>query len=252
MRLPRRVVCLVPSLTETIFDLGRGDCLVGVSDYCEPPREVPAIARVGGPKTPDHAAITALNADLVILGEEECCRSDFDLFTQSRDVYVASCRSLADGLDVIRELGERLGVAEAARAIVTRIEAACGRAARQGTDRLIDVFYPLWPEPWITVSAGTFAADMLRRAGARSIFDDLPQAYPTVALVEVCRRDPELLLLPDEPYPFGAGDAQRFHGLGAVRRGAVCCVPGRWAAWYGSRMDEGLSGLRRAIGAHAR
>ncbi len=252
MKHPRRVVCLVPSLTETVCDLGMGDCLVGVSDYCNPAPQVRRPARVGGPKTPDHAAIAALKPDLVILGEEECCRSDFELLTQSCDVYVAACRSLPDGLEVIRELGERLAAAEAARSIAARIEAAGGRDGPRAAERLVSTFYPLWPDPWITVSEGTFVADMLLRSGARSIFHDLPQAYPVVELSEVRRREPELLLLPDEPYPFTAGDARRFPGLDALQRGAVCCVPGRWAAWYGSRMDEGLTGLRRAVAAHAR
>jgi ABC-type Fe3+-hydroxamate transport system substrate-binding protein len=257
MRSFARIVSLVPSLTETVFDLGAGDRLVGVSDYCKVPADgaealgMPGIPRVGGPKTPDHAAIAALCPDLIILGEEECCRSDFDQFTQLCDVYVATCRSLADGLQVVLELGMRLGAPRAAGSIVARIQDACAGGPAPQAGRTLEIFYPLWPDPWITVSSETFVADILARAGARSIFRDFAKAYPVVDLAEARRRDPRLILLPDEPYPFGPSDTHRFQGFNALGRGAVCCVPGRWAAWYGSRMDAGVAGLRGVVSAHA-
>jgi ABC-type Fe3+-hydroxamate transport system substrate-binding protein len=251
MRPPGRIVCLVPSLTETLFDLGAGERILGVSDYCEAPAVARSrLARVGGPKTPNHAAIVALSPDLIILGEEECCRSDFEQFTRFSDVYVATCRSVADGLEVVLELGRRLAVPAIARSIVARIDVARASSAEAIQGRSVSVFYPLWPDPWITVSARTFVADMLACAGARSIFADRCEAYPVVDLNEAGARDPGLLLLPDEPYPFTADDVSRFGGFSAVARGAVRCVPGRWAAWYGSRMDEGLVGLRRAMAEH--
>ncbi len=246
-----RIVSLVPSLTETLFDLGSGERVVGVSDYCTSPPQASRVPQVGGPRSPDHAAIAALRPDLVVLSQEECCRDDFERFTQLCDVYVATCCSIRDGLEVILELGRRTGLIAVARELVCRLEGELEAVAVPAGAPTLPVFYPVWVDPWISVARGTFAADMLARAGAVSIFAGEAVAYPVVDLAEARRRDPRAILLPDEPYPFGPGDAERFAGFAAHARGAVRCVPGRWAAWYGARMAEGLRGLRAVVAACA-
>ncbi len=241
----RRIVSLVPSLTEAVWDLGGGDRLVGVSDYCCSPTQAQTLPRVGGPRTPDHQAVAALRPDLVILSEEECCREDFERFTRWCDVYTARCASFDDALVVLTELGARLGVAAAAEAAVERARAAADRVSARSAR--VSVFYPVWADPWMTVTGETFAGDMLRLAGGRTIFDEPGPRYPSVTLEEVARRDPERILLPDEPYAFGPSDRARLRSIPAAAAGRIGCVPGRWAAWYGTRMNVGLEGLRKAL-----
>lgn len=246
MAAPRRIASLVPSLTEALFDLGAGARVVGVTDYCPLPPKAGGIRRVGGPRTPDLNAIIDLRPDLVIAVREENSKENIEWIRGRLPVEVFECRTFDDGLWVVEALGRITERTEAAAEVVRRLTSArgvvCGRAQRERS-----VFYPIWKKPWMTVSTGTFVASMLEAAGGISIFRDRSEPYPTVRLEQARRRAPDLVLLPDEPYVFGPDDRGAFRDFAAFRTGGVRCVPGRWAAWYGTRMDQGLAGLYDAI-----
>ena len=99
----------------------------------------------------------------------------------------------------------------------------------------------------MTISCGTFPAEMIAGSGGRSIFSERPEPYPRHSLEEALSRDPDVVLLPDEPYAFGEAERHLFVQTRAYRGGAVRCVEGRWAAWYGTRMPVGLARLHEAI-----
>jgi len=242
-RATRRLVSLVPSLTEAIVDLGRGAWLVGVSDYCP---SVAGTRRLGGPRDAAVDQILNLDPDIVIGCKEENSKSTFEQLRGRVETRVFSVCSLEDAFACLLAMGEICSAAASAARIAarTRRRLARIRAAVRAPARYC---YPVWRDPWIVVGGRSFAAEMLAAAGGESIFGDAPEAYPRVAWAEIEARDPQIVLLPDEPYAFGEADREHFRHTPAGRRDAVHCIPGRWAAWYGTRMAAGLTSLWRCL-----
>ena len=123
---PRRIVCLVPSITETLFALGLGDAIIGVTDYCtHPPDDVARVAKVGGTKDPHIENIIQLAPDLVIVNDEENRQEDFAALTErGLSVYVTAPRTVADGIAMIERLGPVLGCQTASDQLVKRLRTA--------------------------------------------------------------------------------------------------------------------------------
>ncbi|MFJ9771357.1 helical backbone metal receptor [Kitasatospora sp. NPDC101157] len=244
---PRRVVSLVPSLTEAVAATAPG-LLVGATDWCSHPADL-AVARIGGTKNPDLPGILALAPDLVIANDEENRRPDLDaLRAAGVPVWVTDIRTL-DG--AFRSLDRLLTVAcrlprpawldraEAAWHDV-RPTAATGdvRPAADGPRAIV----PIWRRPWMVLGRDTFAGDLLHRLGLRLVHADHPERYPAVPLPELLAVRPELAVLPDEPYRFTAGDGpEAFPGI------PVALVSGRHLTWYGPSLVTAPSVLRQAV-----
>jgi len=253
-----RVVSLVPSLTETVFALGAGATLVARTKYCiEPADDVAKLPAVGGPKDPDVAAILELRPTLVLMGVEENRREDYDkLRAAGIDILPVRVRSVADVPPIVVELGRRLGVLDAGRAMATEIEGAAEAVVafvsdiqRASGQALLHSFCPVWREPWIVASQGTYLADVLRRVGLPSLLHhaDDPEGppYRETSPVEIVEVDPGIVLLPSEPYPFGPEDRDELltWPLRACRDGQVHLVDGRMLTWYGARTASALHAL---------
>ncbi|NMC68475.1 MAG: ABC transporter substrate-binding protein [Myxococcales bacterium] len=255
---PPRVISLVPSLTETLFALGAGATLIARTRYCvEPVGAVEGLPVVGGPKDPDVDAIIQLRPSLVLMGVEENRREDYDrLRAAGLEIFPARVRSVADVPPVVVEIGRRLGTLDAARAIASEIEGAAESVVtfvadvqRQAEQGLLHVFCPIWRDPWMVASQGTYLADVLRRVGLPSLLHH-PEAadgsaYREVELDEIVEVDPGLVLLPSEPYPFGPDDRDEILSwpLRASRERQVHLVDGRMLTWYGARTASALHAL---------
>jgi ABC-type Fe3+-hydroxamate transport system substrate-binding protein len=243
---PARIVSLVPSLTETLFALGAGPRVVAATRYCEEPAaEVSRLPKVGGTKNPDLAAIRALAPDLVIMNAEENRREDFDALAGAGfPVFVTEPKTILDGVRVIERLGAVVGCAEVGRKLAAAQDARV-RATLATTlgARPVRYFCPIWRKPWMSFNADTYAHDMLRAAGGLNVCGDASVRYPEVALEEIARAAPEVVLLPDEPYRFTTKDRPALAPLAdtpALRRGRVDFVDGKALAWYGPRIVDGL------------
>jgi ABC-type Fe3+-hydroxamate transport system substrate-binding protein len=241
---PRRVVSLVPSLTETLFALGCGDAVVGVTRFCEEPAaHVARVPKVGGTKNPDCAAIAALVPDLVIVNVEENRREDFErLEAMGLRTFVTAPASLRDTVDLLRRLGEVMGRRQRGDAMADELQAAIAAVPEQVSARP-RVFCPIWKNPWMTVAGGTYADDMLATAGGENLFRTAAMPYPTITLDEVARRAPDVILLPSEPYRFSPRDERDLSPLAAtpaLRCGRVHFVDGKLLSWYGPRAAVGL------------
>jgi ABC-type hemin transport system substrate-binding protein len=253
-----RVVSLVPSLTETLFALGAGDTLVGRTRYCvEPAEDVANVPVLGGPKDPDLPAILSLQPTLVLMGVEENRREDYDrLRTAGIDILPVRVRSVGDVAPAILELGRRLDVMDAARAMAAEIEGAAEAVVafvadiqRASGESLLHSFCPVWRDPWIVASHGTYLADVLRRVGLPSLLHhaespDGPQ-YREATPLEIVETDPGIVLLPSEPYPFGTDDRDEVLSwpVRACRDNQVHLVDGRMLTWYGARTASALHAL---------
>jgi ABC-type Fe3+-hydroxamate transport system substrate-binding protein len=250
--LPRRVVSLVPSLTESICALGGGDLLAAVTRHCvEPAAELEGISRVGGTKNPDIKCIAALSPDLVIVNAEENRKEDFDALERGGwPLFVSFPRTVEQVPDLLRRLGVLLGLTPAAEAAVLLLRRALVEARTDPAEARVAVFCPIWKNPWMTFNGDTFAADMLCAAGGRNVFADKPDRYPQISLDAVAQANPEVILLPDEPYVFGRKDLAALaplQGTAALANGRVHFVDGKALFWFGTRSAAALDYLRRII-----
>jgi ABC-type Fe3+-hydroxamate transport system substrate-binding protein len=245
-RPPRRIVSLVPSLTETLCALGLADALVGITVYCVEPREVVADkTRIGGEKNPDLDKIRRLEPDLVIANIEENLREHVEaLRAWSIPVWVTYPRTVADGIGLITELGAVTGTEARAAEIVGEIQPLYERVRSAASRRpAVPVFYPIWRAPYMTINRDTYIHDMLSVCGARNVFADRVDRYPTVSLDEMAAARPAVILLPDEPFRFRRAHLADFAGyteVPAVRDGRIHLVDGKPFSWHGPRIAEAL------------
>jgi ABC-type Fe3+-hydroxamate transport system substrate-binding protein len=243
--VPARVVSLVPSITELLFTLGAGGTVVGSTRFCVEPPAARRVFRVGGPKDPDVAAITALQPELVIANAEENRREDVEVLTAAGiPVYVTFPRSVAAGINLARQVGALVGCGRAGALLAARLEAArTAVVAAAAARRRPRVFCPIWKRPWMTIARDTFAHDMLATAGGENVCAHLAGRYPAVDADSLAPLRPEVVLLPSEPYPFRPRDLADLEGLLSAAQGprpVVRFIDGRALTWYGHRIDWGL------------
>jgi ABC-type Fe3+-hydroxamate transport system substrate-binding protein len=246
---PRRIVSLVPSLTEALFALGLGERVVGVTDWCVHPRDaVFRLPKVGGTKTPDLGAVRALAPDLVIANREENRRRDVARLEEAGiPVWVTYPRTVREGAELLREVAALGPPSESARTLVEATLDAVGCAESRPPGPAPRVFCPIWRNPWMTVGADTYAHDLIRLCGGENVFANHgDRRYPRLTAEEIEAAAPEVVLLPDEPYRFDERDAQelRMTRLPAARLGRIHLIDGTLVSWYGPRIRRALETLR--------
>ncbi len=242
---PRRVVSLVPSWTETLFALGAGDSLVGVTEYCVHPAErVTRLPRVGGTKNPDVGAIRKLAPDLVLANKEENRERDVTrLEAAGLRVFVTYARRVVEAVAEIRALGRIAAQAEAAESLARAVEERLAELAARAAPRP-RVAALVWRDPLMVVGGDTFASDLLASAGGDNAFDAAGLGrYPRLEWESLEAAAPDVILLPTEPYRFEERDRRELLELDcpAARDGRIHVVEGELLSWYGPRLPRALA-----------
>ena len=245
-----RIVSLCPSLTELVFDLGRGDDLVGITKWCiHPAAGVAAVEKVGGTKDPDVARIVALAPDLVLMNEEENRAEDGEALRaaglalhvsmpRTADETAAMVRSIADAVERPAE-GERI-----ARDIEART--ARGRAAAEHAAPL-RLAYLIWRKPRMAVNADTFAHALLAQAGGVNVFADAAERYPEITPEQLGAADPDVVLLCTEPIPVDDQHAAELAEETGLPLERFRIADGEYLSWHGSRTPDGIDYAERQI-----
>lgn len=253
-----RVVSLCPSLTELVFDLGRGETVVGRTRYCvRPEGPVEAVPALGGTKNPKIAEILELEPDLVLLNREENRAED------AKALVAAGLRCLsflpktvADTAAMIREIGAELGVSAKGEAIAEDLERRAERA-RHGAEEGPPVrwAYLIWRKPWMAAAGDTFIDTLLSLPGGVNVFANNPERYPAVTAEDLRNADPDRIWLSSEPFPFTDRHADELAAATDLPRDRFHRVDGQALSWHGSRTLEGvdyaaelIAGARGAIG----
>lgn len=247
----RRIVSLVPSLTEALFALGLGERVVGVTDWCVHPAEaVAGVPKVGGTKNPSLQRIAELRPELIIANQEENRRRDVErLRERGFAVWVTYPRTVRDGVELLAELALLGASPEARRRVVEPVQRAY-EAARSRRRAITRVFCPIWKEPWMAVGGDTYADDLLRLCGGENVFGDRGERrYPIVREDEIVAAQPEVILLPDEPYAFGPRDLAELCELPvpAARGRRIHLVDGTLVSWYGPRIGQAIQTLEALL-----
>ena len=229
---PQRIVSLVPSQTELLFDLGLGARVVGVTKFClHPPEARRTAAVVGGTKNFDFAKIEALKPDLIIGNKEENYQAGIKQLAAHYPVWLSDISNLPQALDMIRGVGWLTGAEEASESLASKIAAEFDALAT--AEPAVTAAYFIWRKPYMVAGSGTFIDDMLRRAGLRNAFGHLGR-YPEVTAKQLAEVAPARILLSTEPYPFGEKHfAELQHVCPAAK---IELVDGELFSWYGSRL----------------
>lgn len=239
MPIPQRIVSLVPSLSELVWWLGAGDRLVGRTRFCVQPAELAATAiDIGGTKDPDTRTILGLAPDLVLANKEENRREDVEaLRGHGLRVLVTDPNTVKGAMQMALQLGGLLGCEERARTLYSEVAAVCAEAPGPS----IRVFVPIWRTPLMAMGGDCYGNDVLRLAGGINVFGDRAR-YPEVEMDEVAAAEPQVVLLPDEPYRFRE---EHLADYASIAPGRV--IDGQLLWWYGPRMGSSILTLRETL-----
>lgn len=233
---PRRVVSLVPSITEALATTCP-ERLVGATDWCTHPEGL-AVQRVRGTKNPDLKAVAALAPDLVVANKEENRELDVRRLRDAGvPVWVTDIETVPAALDSLGRLfAEVLAVGTPDWLIAARDE-----WGGPVPPPVVDVAVAIWRDPWMAVGRDTFTGDLVARLGWRNVLADASERYPHVDVADL-DRDDLVVLLPDEPYVFTAAD-----GPEAFTRARTALVSGRLLTWYGPSLVGARASLTAAF-----
>ena len=238
-----RIVSLCPSLTELVFDLGRGDELVGITRFCVHPVErVGGLEQVGGTKDPEVKRIIALAPDLVLLNEEENRLEDAEaLAATGVACHVSMPRTTLETAEMVRSIAAALDAAGPGEEIARDIEQRTERVVRGAQGReVVRWAYLIWRKPWMSVNRDTFAHALLAQAGGANVFGDAEERYPVFELGELAAQDPDLVLLCSEPFPFTDTHIAEVAERTGIPRDRIRIADGEYLSWHGSRTPAGI------------
>lgn len=231
---PRRIISLVPSLTELIAEgLGLASSLVGITDYCVHPAVVAqSVTAVGGPKSINIATVKAMQPDLVVASREENIREQIAELSTFVPVFVTDVVSIAGACETIAQLGEVLAVPTRALALVEDIRE--GFRSYVKPNPAVRAVYLIWKDPYMAVGAGTFIDDMLNASGFCNVAAETFARYQQVEIAQLAAMNPDVVLLSSEPYTFTGQDREELKSQ--LPTSAILHVDGEIFSWYGNRM----------------
>jgi ABC-type Fe3+-hydroxamate transport system substrate-binding protein len=226
----RRIVSLVPSQTELLYDLGLDDEVVGITKFCVHPekwRNEKTI--VGGTKNLDHEVVDSLKPDLIIANKEENTREDVEFLMKKYKVWVSDVGNIEDAYDMMSSVAKLTGTN--ASGIITEIKDSFSALRSFEAKRSL---YLIWKKPWMTAGIDTFIHSMMKLGGFENVVG--ARRYPELSDEEMRKLDPEVVLLSSEPYPFKGQHVEEIQKM--LPAAKVVLVDGEMFSWYGSRMRE--------------
>lgn len=274
---PERVVSLVPSVTDSLLELGAGQHLVGVTDYCRLPEGFEGVARVGGTRKPEVDRIRELKPDLVIANQEENNREAVTALEQAGlNVWLTFPQSVEDAMGLLWAMARLFHLEASAGPKLLWLERSLewARRASENGER-IKVFAPIWRSEhaeaglwWMTFNRQTYCHSVLEVCGGANVFAERERCYPLEADLglgepeepgerdtryprvlpeEVRKLAPQVILLPSEPYAFDERSVEeirvRLRDTPAVESGRVHAIDGRWITWHGIGLARALAEL---------
>lgn len=232
---PQRIVSLVPSQSELLWDLGLETRLVGITRFCIHPKVMhDSVMRIGGTKTLNLDKIRALKPDLIIGNKEENERTQVEALQSEFAVWMSDIYNLDDALKTIDAIGELTQTSEKAHAI--------SQGIRQSFQELPclekRVLYLIW-KPYMAAGRATFIGNMLEKIGLKNVIAADESRYPQLSLEDIKALEPELIFLSSEPFPFKqihADELQR-----QLPEAKIVLVDGELFSWYGSRLLKSVA-----------
>lgn len=238
-----RVVSLAPSLTESIFAVGAGDRLVGVTTFCDYPEEAPKIAKIGDTINPNLETIVALKPQIVFVSTA----SQMENFAKTLEqrnitVFVIDPKDLNGVLANLRQLGDIFGTAERTTILLNELQEKILAIEEQVRDKpKVKVFVQISKEPLFTAGKDSFMTEIVSRAGGVSVTKDVETAYPKLSKETALALNPDVIILSESPDNTEPNEV--FKNSKAVRNGKVFKIKADLLSRPGPRLVDGLEQL---------
>jgi len=228
---PQKIISLVPSQTELLFDLGLEQEIIGITKFCIHPRErFKKSNKIGGTKTLDLQKIRDLKPDLIIGNKEENDREQIQDLMQDFPVWMSDIETLPDAIKMITQIGELTNRQDKATQIAVNINQQFSILNRK--DKPVRLAYFIWKDPYMVAGNQTFIDDILSRGGFENVINE--NRYPEININQLVELDPECIFLSSEPYPFKDEHVKEIQKTFPNTR--VSIVDGEMFSWYGSRL----------------
>jgi ABC-type Fe3+-hydroxamate transport system substrate-binding protein len=239
---PARIVSLVPSQTELLFELGLSDEIVGITKFCvHPAVQFKKKTKIGGTKKLNLELIRSLQPELIIGNKEENTREDIEAVSQEFPVWMSDVANLEDAVKTITQIADIVNRQPEAAYLNHLIEAGFRDlqtlALQLGINR--KVVYLIWKDPYMAAGRNTFINDILTKIGLNNVVRD--SRYPELSLHELEALQPELVLLSSEPYPFAEKHIAEIQSL--LPGAKIMLVDGQIFSWHGSRLVKAVQYL---------
>ncbi len=231
---PQRIISIVPSQTELLFYFDLEPNIIGITKFCiHPHQHFKAKQKIGGTKNLNIPLIRELNPDLIIGNKEENAKADIDILKKEFPVWMSDIFDLDDALKMITSIGNLTKTTPKSQALVHEIRKNFKTLEHYAPKQPLKAAYLIWQNPLITVGSNTFINDMLKRAGFFNVFGD-DMRYPEINIEQLIQKQPDIILLSSEPYPFKDKHIQYFKKHCPDAK--VVLVDGEYFSWYGNRI----------------
>lgn len=226
---PQRLVSLVPSLTETLIDLGLADRVVGRTKFCIHPKDqVIGIPKFGGTKNPNIQGIIDIKPDLIIANKEENRPEDIAVLKKHCPVYVSDIKTNQDAIECIKHLQNLLACPNGDK-VIEQLK----NCQQLSIPRNIRCLYLIWKAPYMSVGHDTFIGSVMQQYGFENVCHHLNR-YPELGIEAIQQLSAQVIFLSSEPYPFKSKDVEDFQKKCPYSR--IVLVDGELFSWYGTRM----------------
>lgn len=231
-KTPERIISIVPSQTELLYDLGLDKEVVGITKFCVHPESwFQTKTRVGGTKQIKTEIIHQLKPDLIFANKEENVKEQVEELEKYYPVWISDVKKLQDARTMIQELGKITGKEIKANILINKIDDAFSRL--EISNQKPKTAYLIWRNPYMTIGSDTFIHAMLEAAGFENIFENKLR-YPEITLEELSVANCQLLLLSSEPFPFKQKHIEEIQPQ--LPNTKIILVDGEMFSWYGSRL----------------
>ncbi len=231
---PTKIISLVPSITELLFDLELDNQIVGITRFCIYPKEkVKSKIIVGDTKNVDSDLINSIKPDLIIASKEENTKEEIEALMDNLNVYVSDVKTFSDALELIRDIGILTNKEKNTSLLIENIEHQFKQLKKTISSKR-KVAYLIWNNPIMTINSDTFINDMLNMAGYKNVFENRKERYPIISVKEIRNKKPEYILLSTEPYSFTDDHVVEFKRDFPFTK--VILVDGKKFSWYGSHL----------------
>lgn len=234
----KRVVSLVPSLTELVYDLAGKEVLQGCTIWCVHPIGLKEeLQIIGGTKNIQIETIRDLNPDLIVANREENLHEQLDPLLQEFPVYVSDIKNVDHCLACIKDLGQILAKENEASKLINKAKDLRASLLRKNSNFL----YFIWKNPYMVAGPDTYISALLEEIGFNNLAPVNQERYPKLEWADIQELNPEIILLSSEPYAFNSEDTLPFY----QQDFKVKVVDGERLSWYGSRLIKALEYLNK-------
>lgn len=241
---PKKIISLVPSQTELLFDLGLTDEVIGITKFCiHPEKWFREKTRIGGTKNPKIDFIKSLQPDLILANKEENRKEDIEALSAFCPVWVSDIQDLEDSLSMIEDIGMLSNRFEQAKEISLNIKISFQTLKPLSEKKKVAYF--IWKNPWMSVNQSTFIHDMLSRCGFENVYAHHLERYPETDLEELKSFHPDYIFLSSEPFPFK--DKHLIEIENSFAGAKAILVDGEMFSWYGSRLLKSVAYFKSII-----